>query len=246
MAKISIREWREKFNAGDFDSADVGVQIGAGWYDWFCDDSQLPKKLAEMAKPILRIKDGGKVDLDGSYLMFKNNCPLAGELYDDFRICSLETGEVLFCCTMDEPDERYSGELMKWHAHAMDKRYARPYEDAWGFRSMTSLASWLSKPWDGPGSDIVDGWLEMVSDHAVLESEVVNALEHYVAQEHLDVHTDPIVEMRGVQTREMAMFYMQNTLSYLLPEGDRMNAVAFPMDGGALVCFATERLATKK
>ena len=29
-------------------------------------------------------------------MFFKNNCPGEGRLYDDFRICDIETGEVLY------------------------------------------------------------------------------------------------------------------------------------------------------
>ena len=237
---MTLREWRNRYNAGDFNSADRGVQIGAGWFDWFCPDSELPTRLAELAKPLLRIKDGGKVDLDSTYVMFKNNLTGDGKMYDDLRICNRDGS--LFVCTVNEPAVRYKSEAMKWHAHAMDKRYARPYEDAWSFRSMTSLASWLSKPWEDEGRDVVTGWFEITTDEPLTEGDYAETIINTVPEIEGPVLLDPIVEIRGVQTREMAMFYLQNTLSYLLPVDGRMSAVAFPIDGGALVGYATEAL----
>ena len=32
------------------------------------------------------------------YVFFKNNCPYVGALYDQFSICDIESGDVLFCC----------------------------------------------------------------------------------------------------------------------------------------------------
>lgn len=69
-----------------------------GFYDWFCKDSSLPNKaktLFSRLKGILRTKTT-KFDPAKCYVFFKNNCPCVGKLYDDLRICDLETGDVLY------------------------------------------------------------------------------------------------------------------------------------------------------
>ncbi len=94
--EISIREWVERFNDGKYESIEVQTQIEAGWYDWFCRDSSLVNKTKRMGNIIKQIKPGGKVDLESSYVWFKNNCPFNGPLYDDFRIADIETDATLF------------------------------------------------------------------------------------------------------------------------------------------------------
>ena len=48
-------------------------------------DTSLTNKTKKMGNIIKQIKPGGKVDLETSYVWFKNNCPINGPLYDDFR-----------------------------------------------------------------------------------------------------------------------------------------------------------------
>ena len=66
------------------------------WYDWFCKNSSLERKGKELLKKLKMIAPSKKFDNDKYYIFFKNNCPLYGNLYDDFRICDKETHEVLY------------------------------------------------------------------------------------------------------------------------------------------------------
>ena len=95
-SEITLRTWIERFNNGDFETKDVATQIEAGWYDWFCNESSLVNKTKRMGNIIKQFKDGGKINLDQHYVWFKNNCPLNGPLYDDFRIAAIETNAIVF------------------------------------------------------------------------------------------------------------------------------------------------------
>ena len=99
--KMNVSRWIDEFNEGNFADADVKVQILAGWYDWFCKDSSLVNKTKRMGNIIKKVKDGGKVNMADWYIWFKNNCPLNGPLYDDFRFADIETGEVQFTIQID-------------------------------------------------------------------------------------------------------------------------------------------------
>ena len=142
--RISINEWINKFLSGEFDSQDVRVQIQAGWYDWFCKDSSLANKTKKMGNIVRQVKRGGKVKLDDWYVWFKNNCPLNGPLYDDFRFASLETGDVQFtiqinCC---------------WNKHRYAVYGRTPDgeghwdEPLFESDSLKDLVKWLNSPWE--------------------------------------------------------------------------------------------------
>ena len=45
MKNITVREWIDKFNHGEFDNEDFKTQCAAGWYDCFCSTKSLAKKL---------------------------------------------------------------------------------------------------------------------------------------------------------------------------------------------------------
>lgn len=98
----SLRNWIKKFDEGAFSRTDIHTQCAAGWYDWFCKDHMLRKKLYALAPKVKQIAQSSKVDLDKHYVFFKNNCPMYGNLYDDFRICDLETGAVIYTITPKE------------------------------------------------------------------------------------------------------------------------------------------------
>lgn len=108
--EINVNEWIKRFNNGEFESISTLTQIKAGWYDWFCRETSLRNKTKYMGNIIKKLKSNENFDLNNVYVWFKNNCPLAYPLYDDFRIADLETGKVLFTIQIKSPwsDFNYS------------------------------------------------------------------------------------------------------------------------------------------
>lgn len=143
--RISIKEWINRFLSREFDSQDVRVQIQAGWYDWFCKDSSLANKTKKMGNIVRQIKSGGKVNLDNWYVWFKNNCPLNGPLYDDFRFAKLDTGDVqmtiqINCCWNKH---RYS----VWGRRGEDKEFEHE-NPLFETDSLKDLVKWFNEPWE--------------------------------------------------------------------------------------------------
>ena len=97
--EINLNEWVEKFDKYEFSDPHVSTQCDAGWYDWFCNDHALASKTKKLGKKLKQIMKSDKVNCETSYVFFKNNCPMNGSLYDDFRICDIESRDVLWTIT---------------------------------------------------------------------------------------------------------------------------------------------------
>ena len=110
----SIREFLKMYDEGKFNSPDVQAQIEAGWYDWFCKDTSLANKTKKLVSKLKQIVNSPKIDQDKMYVFFKNNCPVFGSLYDDFRICSLETGDVIYTITPASGHNSDKGTATLW------------------------------------------------------------------------------------------------------------------------------------
>ena len=138
--ETSVREWQVKFNLLGFDNPDRRTQIDAGWYDWFCRDTSLTNKTKKMGRIIKQVKDGGKVNLDTMYVWFKNNCPLNGPLYDDFRFADIETGDVQFTIQID-----CCWNNSKYAVYARKTGWDNP---AFETNSSKELVKWLNASWE--------------------------------------------------------------------------------------------------
>lgn len=95
--EVSVNQWVNNFENGVYSGYDVDTQINAGWYDWFCQDTCLSGKTKSLGSKVKKIhKILGEEASEKIYVFFKNNCPLDGRLYDDFRLCDRKSGDVLF------------------------------------------------------------------------------------------------------------------------------------------------------
>lgn len=104
--EMSVREWQEKFRAGEFEADDFQTQVQAGWYDWFCEDEELAERLKDIGRVVMGVTE--PFILDNYYVWFKNNCPSVGPLYDDVRFEPLsgDRGGKYFVVSKDSPHER--------------------------------------------------------------------------------------------------------------------------------------------
>lgn len=96
--RLNVLQQVEAFLEGLYTDPGFDTQVKAGWYDWFCSTEELAPKTRELYMRVIEVLATKKMlgmDLTKVYVWFKNNCPMAGELYDDIRFSSLETGDNL-------------------------------------------------------------------------------------------------------------------------------------------------------
>lgn len=143
--ETSIRQWQVNFLNEMFANVDCRTQIQAGWFDWFCKDSSLRAKTYRMGNIIKQIKDGGKVDLDNWYVWFKNNCPLNGPLYDDFRFADKQTGSVMFTVQTNRCWNKHRYTVYGRRTPNGDFECETPLFESDDSRS---LVKWFNTPWE--------------------------------------------------------------------------------------------------
>lgn len=133
--EITVREWIQNFKAGAYDKPDFKTQCNAGWYDWFCRETALAGKTKKMGKIISRVKDNDKI-LDNMYVFFKNSCPMDYPLYDQFKFCDIEFGEVIYCIDIDCGYHDY-----KYVVHGKEAEFKTPLFET---DSVYDLAKWFN------------------------------------------------------------------------------------------------------
>lgn len=110
----SLKQWIENLNAGMYSHKDSYTQTQAGWYDWFCRDQSLCGKTKALAPKVKRLAQSDKINQDTMYVWFKNNCPMSGKLYDDFRFADLETGDVIYTIVPSSGHSSNQGQAEVW------------------------------------------------------------------------------------------------------------------------------------
>jgi len=103
------------------------------FYDWFCKDKSLEGKAKSLMAKAKKFATKMNVDLDKHYVWFKNNCPMNGPLYDDFRIANLETGDVVYNVS---PLDGHSG---KARVYSASNGFETPIAEEWTWKDMFAL-----------------------------------------------------------------------------------------------------------
>jgi len=111
MNRITLKQQLEAFDKGIILDSDGGESSCYNFYDWFCKDTSLKNKSIKLFKQVKRWVKFRNTDTEKVYVFFKNNCPMNGPLYDDFRICDVETSDVIWTVV---PKCGHSGKAEVW------------------------------------------------------------------------------------------------------------------------------------
>jgi hypothetical protein len=87
--ETNLKKQLEAFDKGIFLDSDGNESWCFNFYDWFCKDTSLERKARSLFAKVKKfLKANPQIDTTEVYVFFKNNCPMVGPLYDDFRFCS--------------------------------------------------------------------------------------------------------------------------------------------------------------
>ena len=78
---MKVKEWIEKNNRKEFETNDFDTMCSAGWYDWFCDETELLSRLQKMSEIIRELTNQNI--LENYDLRLYNRCPIDYPLYDE-------------------------------------------------------------------------------------------------------------------------------------------------------------------
>lgn len=121
--RTSIYEVTTRFNT-DAELVDM-------FYDWFCKDTSLAKKAGRLLAKLRTITPSPRFDSLKHYVFFKNNCPMDGTLYDDFRICDVISGEVVYCVVPAEGYRQTKGQAVVWGQDPVDGEFKELIRGTW-------------------------------------------------------------------------------------------------------------------
>ena len=94
-----------------------------GFYDWFCSTKALERKAKFLLAKFSLIANSKKINQDTMYLWFKNNCPINGSLYDDFRISDIKTSNVIFTVT---PKSGFTADEGRAEVWGIENKFEKP------------------------------------------------------------------------------------------------------------------------
>lgn len=117
--EITITETLKRWDEGTLD-------VKALWYDWFCKTDSLVNKGHRLLQKLKVISKSKKFDNDKTYVFFRNGCPCEGRLYDEFKICDIETGNVLYCIVPSSGFTSNRGNAELW---GRENKFEKPIID---------------------------------------------------------------------------------------------------------------------
>ncbi len=106
------------------------------WFDWFCKDSALINKGINLLKKLKAISKSPKFDNDKCYVFFKNSMTGYGRLFDELKICDIETGDVVYTIL---PNGRGDGYPEVW---GVDNDFEKPIIEV---NTWKELKAWFLK-----------------------------------------------------------------------------------------------------
>lgn len=100
---LRLREFRERYLSGEFSDSSFSTQVQAGWYDWFCPDSELAGRLKRLWDEIISRITDDRV-LDAYTIRFCNVCPASDHpLFDRIYLNRFDSD---YCLCVDIDDKR--------------------------------------------------------------------------------------------------------------------------------------------
>jgi len=100
--KRSIREFLE--NPSSF------IEDSYNFHDYFCDFKALERKFKNLTSKVKFLVKMDVLDIDNSYVWFKNNKPAWGRQYDTFGISDINTEELLVLFTPNRIQDVYENQ----------------------------------------------------------------------------------------------------------------------------------------
>ena len=107
----TLKQQFEAFSEGKYLDSNGEESWCFNFYDWFCKESSLKGKANKLFPMARRFAEKMNINQDKHNVFFKNNCPFNGRLYDDFRICDVESGDVIWTVT---PKSGHTGLCEIW------------------------------------------------------------------------------------------------------------------------------------
>ena len=130
--KTTLRQQLAVFENGSILDSDGSVDSNCfNFYDWFCSDKALENKSMKLFKQVKTfIKHHPEINLDTHYVFFKNNCPMLGSTYDDFRICDIEEGNVQYTVTPSRVLKNGKNQIRMAEIWGRSNNFKQPLKEA--------------------------------------------------------------------------------------------------------------------